>query len=141
MRRPHLTYKYPSGGVDKFRFFPETLTFKRQGVLRIGYVGRLDVGKGVDTLLKALKDLPKTTYSLTVVGDGDLALDLQIQARDFEINAEFCGAIENIKLRKYYNNMDVLIFPTEREGESFGNVGIEAMACGIPVIGSKFGCR
>ena len=35
--------------------------------------------------------------------------------------------------------MDLLIFSSSRTGESLGLTGIEAMACGVPVIGSDIG--
>ncbi|MGV3240936.1 glycosyltransferase, partial [Streptococcus hyovaginalis] len=41
------------------------------------------------------------------------------------------------QLRNIYNMIDLFIFPTTREGESLGLVGLEAMACGTPVVGSS----
>lgn len=49
---------------------------------------------------------------------------------------EYLGAIPHDELPQYYNDMDVLVFPTERDAESLGLVGLEALACGVPVIGS-----
>ena len=45
-------------------------------------------------------------------------------------NIVLAGQVSNTV--NYYNHMDVLVFPTYREG--FGNVSIEAQALGVPVI-------
>jgi glycosyltransferase involved in cell wall biosynthesis len=46
--------------------------------------------------------------------------------------------LDQKKLFDIYNRIDILIFPTKREGESLGLVALEAMACGTPVIASNF---
>ena len=42
------------------------------------------------------------------------------------------------KLPEIYSSLDAFAFPTQRAGESLGLVGLEAMACGVPVICSDF---
>ncbi|MCU6361234.1 glycosyltransferase, partial [Enterobacter quasiroggenkampii] len=44
--------------------------------------------------------------------------------------------LDQKELVSVYSTIDVFIFPSEREGESLGLVGLEAMACRTPVIGS-----
>ncbi|WP_217564212.1 glycosyltransferase family 4 protein [Vibrio cholerae] len=134
-----LIYKYPSGGIDSNRFFITNNYTNRfdSKCLKIGYVGRVDIKKGVDILLTSLRGID-FNYELTVVGKGPLLNDMKQMAREMDINAKFIGAVDNAELIKFYNEFDVFIFPTERKGESFGNVAIEAMACGVPVIGSDF---
>ena len=53
-------------------------------------------------------------------------------------NVHYVGGVRQEELADYYNKMDVFVFPTKYE-ESLGLVGLEAMACGTPVIGSYLG--
>lgn len=129
-------FKYPSGGVNRRLFFPGDILPQR-GTLHIGIVGRVDVGKGVDKLIQACAKLD-FDYKLTIVGKGSLLAQMKQLCADLKVSATFIGAVPQDELPHYYRSFDVLVFPTERSGESFGNVGIESMACGTPVIGSNF---
>jgi L-malate glycosyltransferase len=141
VKPPLKMYKYPSGGVNRNKFYPISSKHhfggESQRGIRIGYVGRIDVGKGLDVLLNSLKDL-KFDYQLTVVGKGPLLSSYIDLTEANNLNVSFVGAVPQEDLLSYYNNFDVLVFPTMRTGESFGNVGIECMACGTPVIASNF---
>jgi glycosyltransferase involved in cell wall biosynthesis len=56
--------------------------------------------------------------------------------------AEFTGAVSYDSVPNFFQQMDVLVVPTEttaRIREQFGRVIVEAMATGIPVIGSTCG--
>jgi len=61
-----------------------------------------------------------------------LAYELGIEGRVL-----FRGAVPQEQLAREYNAMDLLAFPTMRKAESFGNVATEAMACSVPVAGSR----
>jgi glycosyltransferase involved in cell wall biosynthesis len=138
--RVKRTYIYPSGGIDIDRFFITTSyldRIKENGSLKIGYVGRIDVQKGVDILIKALGKV-SFKYELTIVGKGPLLEEMKCLAKNENVEVNFTGAVNNNELYKFYNQFGVFVFPTERKGESFGNVAIESMACATPLIGSKF---
>jgi len=125
---------YPSGGVNRSKFYPLDMG---NDLFTVGYVGRLAEGKGVEYLLEASRTL-EFPHKVLIIGNGPLKEILSKQAIDLKLgNVEFAGSVPNAELVKYYNSMDVFVFPTVRKAESFGNVAIEAMACGIPVIGSE----
>ena len=52
---------------------------------------------------------------------------------------EYVGPIPHEELPDLFNRFDVFIFPTRRKSESLGLVGVESLACGIPVVGSNIG--
>ncbi|MCC2606087.1 glycosyltransferase family 4 protein [Planctobacterium marinum] len=131
----------PSGGVNLQIFNPESKQqhqFKHDGVLKIGSVGRLDPGKGLETLLQACQQLSEqgTLYSLNIVGEGELASKLNAMVTEFGIEqrVRFSGNVPQAQLKSVYSDLDFFIFPTERDTESLGLVGLEALACGTPVI-------
>ncbi len=129
------TFVYPSGGVDLAMFHPED---KAAGFPTVGYVGRLEKFKGVDVLLRAAA-LAETAVRVLIVGDGCLTEKHKKMAYELGIEGRvlFRGAVPQEQLAREYNAMDLLAFPTMRKAESFGNVAIEAMACSVPVAGSR----
>ena len=95
--------------------------------------------KGVDVLIKALPMLHVTCYILHVVGDGDLRSEYERLATRLGIadKVNFISKVPNNDLPKYYQQCDVFVLPSINQGEAFGMVLLEAMACGKPVIASR----
>lgn len=102
------------------------------------FVGRLQPWKGVETALRALALLPGAR--LAVAGDGEdrprleaLAAELGVAAR-----ARFLGTVERPALPRLYSSADLLL-ATSHASETFGIGPVEAQACGLPVVASRFG--
>lgn len=99
------------------------------------FVGRLVEVKGINELLEAATQLP--TIRFMVVGDGPLASKVQEFSQSYP-NITFLGKVDNQNLPLYYSGADVLIVPSTHE-EGFGRVILEALSCGLPVIGADRG--
>ncbi len=103
-------------------------------------VGRLIEGKGVDLFLKAWASLdPKitSTNSILIVGDGDKKMELESLADGLGIkNISFVGNRSREELPVVYASSDVFVFPSLVD--VWGMVVNEAMACGLPVLGSRY---
>ena len=138
---PDLINVVASGGVDRSIFHPNFSNESK--VFTIGYIGRLDHGKGVETLIKSIAILSKTINAMQciIVGDGALKKELEFFVRSLGLKdvIAFLGAKTQTTLPQIISKFDIFVFPTERDSESLGLVGLEAMACGVPVIGSKIG--
>lgn len=108
---------------------------KKKVLVFVGGLDKAHYFKGVDILLKAFVKLG-SEYTLMVIGEGELKEDYKRQAEELNIAGRviFNGGIENKDLVKHYNLADCLILPSINQGEAFGIVQIEAMACGKPVI-------
>lgn len=99
----------------------------------IMFVGRLSKEKNIKSLLNAKKQ-SKTNYKLIIVGDGPEYKNLKNKVKKENIaGVTFTGFRNDIE--KILPQADILILPSFSEG--FGIVLIEALACGIPVIGSN----
>lgn len=112
---------------------------KRNNV--IGYVSRIDRGKGWDTLMKAVKILFDSGLrpAVRIIGGGAEVNEMMQMIEDFGLtNVEYLGPVEHDKLPDFYKELDLFVFPTRLE-ESLGLVGLEAMASGVPVIASEIG--
>jgi glycosyltransferase involved in cell wall biosynthesis len=130
----------PSGGIDTNLFKP-LKKFKKNEIFTLGYVSRIDEGKGWDILLKAINLIKSDLeFKLIIIGSGkqEKKLKNMIKILKLENYVKFLGSKKHEDLPFYFNQMDVFIFPTVLN-ESLGLVGLEAMACGIPIIGSKIG--
>ena len=131
-----------SRGVDLEQFNPRFRSDAFRATLGAGpddcvvaYVGRLAPEKGVHTMLRALTDLPEQQrVRIAVAGDGP------DDARCREIappNTWFAGSLSGTALSTFYASADLLVFPSTTE--TFGNVVLEAMASGVPVIAPDIG--
>jgi phosphatidylinositol alpha 1,6-mannosyltransferase len=117
-------------GVDCEQFHPRQRSVK-DGVLRLGYVGRLTPEKRVRFLLdieRALVAAGHKNFSILVVGDGNERPWLERHLR----HAVFTGVLRGQFLAEAYANMDLFVFPSRTD--TFGNVVQEAAASSVPAI-------
>jgi glycosyltransferase involved in cell wall biosynthesis len=117
-------------GVDTTLFTPARRA-RNDAVVKIGYVGRLSTEKNVRALA-ALQDalwaagIVETRF--TIVGDGS---EREWLGRRLP-GAEFTGVLRGDSLADAYANLDLFVFPSETE--TVGNVVLEALASGVPVL-------
>lgn len=119
-------------GVDlnKFKFI--THEFKKTIIT----ASRLVEKNGVADLIEAFKILNDSSAKLVIVGDGQLAGNLKSRAQGFE-NISFVGTAPHEKLPEYLSSADIFVRPSFSEG--LGTAFLEAMAVGLPVIGTRVG--
>jgi glycosyltransferase involved in cell wall biosynthesis len=132
-------------GVDEKMFCPPPATSyqlpatsaRRFSLLHVGGMDTAHAFKGVDVLLRAMKELP-THIHATVVGDGDLRAGFEAQATQFGISdrVHFVGKISQEELVRAYQSADLFVFPSTSQAEAFGLAAVEAQACGLPVVAS-----
>jgi hypothetical protein len=138
----------PQMGVDPERFRPDLGARERvRSRLRldgfvVGFVGRLIPEKGVHLLLEAVRDLP--AVRVLIVGGGPEEERLRRRAAELGIadRVRITGAVASVAVPEYMAALDVLVLAsltTRGWAEQFGRVLIEAMACGIPLVGSDSG--
>lgn len=132
-----------SGGINKNIFTCKNT--HRVVTSTIVYVSRIDTGKGWDILIDAISELKSIRKiigkRILFVGYGAQTelLEKRIHELDLSEYCNYLGPKTHQELNELYNQADVMIFPTMLN-ESLGLVGLEAMACGCPVIGSNVGC-
>lgn len=138
---PHVIYN----GVDIAKFSPlsdnirQTLNIDDDQFLLV-YAGRLVGWKGLAYVLKALAILQDERVRFLIVGNGEELTKLQAQARSLGLDKQviFHDPVPHAALPAFYNSGDAGIFPSTGD-EAFGITIAEAMACGLPVIGSYIG--
>ena len=111
--------------------------------LRIGYAGGLLAEKGIDLLLQACA-LLKGDWRLHLVGSGaqEQALRDLTVALGIADKVDFRARLDSLEMPKFYQQLDVFVLPSRTTAnwkEQFGRVLIEAMACGVTVVGSNSG--
>lgn len=97
------------------------------------FVGRIAPGKGLDVLLEAWRHGIPSSYRLDVIGDGPERAKLE---RCAPAGVRFLGRLAPDEVQRRMKSARALIFPSVWL-EPFGMVLIEAMACGLPVVGSE----
>ena len=144
----------PQFGIDPDIFFPfseqkrqscrQVLGIKEEEFV-VGYVGKLIEEKGLFDLVDAtnqLRSLLRDRLVLMLMGTGYLEESLRSKCSRLGLRLVLVPARKNDRVAEAMNVMDVLVLPTHTKPpikEQFGRVLIEAMACGIPVIGSDCG--
>ncbi len=93
-------------------------------------VGRLAPEKNLELLVAAFRAIAarRTDAKLVIVGDGP-ALGL---LREAVPEAVFCGLRTGVELATHYASADLFVFPSL--SETYGNVTLEALASGVPVV-------
>jgi glycosyltransferase involved in cell wall biosynthesis len=132
-------------GVDLEHFSPVPRRVARDGALRVVWVGRLVERKGVGTIIEALAGAPDV--ELVVAGGTErreLPRDPEYQrlvaladAHGVRGRVRFLGRVGREQASKLLRSADIAVCVPWYE--PFGMVPLEAMACGVPVIGAAVG--
>jgi glycosyltransferase involved in cell wall biosynthesis len=114
----------------------------REGVVTLGFAGRVESIKGVGELMKAFVAARERLEGLRlcVAGDGSKLGELRAQAEALRVAESFqhFGVYEDAEGRgEFFSKIDVLVLPSHTEGTP--NSIIEAMSHGVPVIASAVG--
>jgi glycosyltransferase involved in cell wall biosynthesis len=155
LRRSSAVVPY---AVELSQFYPDkdaAATLRESLSLRpdemvIGYMGRFVPDKGLDTLVRAVAQMQKLpgdvipAVRVLMVGAGSEEGALKALAQDLGVAERFVwtGLVPHHRAGEYLRCMDVFVLPSitmPNWKEQFGRVLIEAMACGVPVIGSDSG--
>lgn len=142
-------------GVESRRFHPRFRTAEWRARLGadddtvvVAYVGRLAAEKGLDTALAAMQRIVARRASgqpgaggprrilFAVAGDGPYAMQCRRAAPPAPLS-HFAGRLEGRALSEFYASADLFVFPSATD--TFGNVLLEAMASGLPVIAADVG--
>jgi len=139
-QRMHTDIGLWSRGVDRtqFRSDRRDLTWRRSlGIgdddVAIGFLGRLVMEKGLDAFADTVDELKrrKVPYKVLVLGDGPARGWFAERVPD----AHFAGYLMGEELGRALASADVFFNPSITE--TFGNVTLEAMASGLPVVAAR----
>ncbi|MCQ9204958.1 MAG: glycosyltransferase family 4 protein [Omnitrophica bacterium] len=136
--------------IDTVTFFSKPSRNINEKKITLLYVGRIERGKGVFILAKALRGLIKIygdALKCIFVGPdrtSHAGISTRQEVRDFFSrrgglkNIDFKGEVSEEELIIFYNRCDIFINPSVIY-ESFSYTCLEAMSCGKPVVASKIG--
>jgi glycosyltransferase involved in cell wall biosynthesis len=128
--------------VDTRLFSPERRDMELRAGWGIGpeqlaaiHVGRLAAEKNLHLAVRAFRTIQaqRPDARFIFVGDGPMRAALEAQNPDFV----FCGMQHGEALARHYASGDLFLFPSITE--TFGNVTLEALASGVPVVAFDYG--
>jgi glycosyltransferase involved in cell wall biosynthesis len=101
----------------------------------------LTAAKGLPYLIEALPKVVAVVpgVRLELVGDGDYRGEIlrRIAEVGLEKHVRLTGDVPHTSMPKVYSRADILVFPSLAEGHA--KTPIEALACGLPVVGTRIG--
>ncbi|MCC7355477.1 MAG: glycosyltransferase family 4 protein [Anaerolineae bacterium] len=133
----------PQFGVDQEQYRPGEKP-EPAGVFVIGYAGGLVPEKGIDVLLRAAAGLAGS-WEVRLAGEGAEGPRLARLAQELGIagRVHFLGRVApSTAMPGFYRGLDIFVLSSRSQPswiEQFGRVLVEAMACGVAVVGSTCG--
>lgn len=130
-------------GVDLKIFHP--VERGNRDVLRIGILKGVSPKYGQEYLIRAFaevcRDLPEIKTELIICGDGVDLEKMKNLSGELGITdkIKFIGYVMNEKVHEIHKTLDIEVYPSTDDSETFGVSAVEAMACGNPAIVSRVG--
>lgn len=137
---PNLDIEIIPNPVDINKFNLNRNKKKNRGIKNILHVSSLNHNKGINILIKAVKNLERRDFVIEIVGGNNERIrkfENVIKKCQLDNIFRFHGKKKHNEIREYMRNCDFFVLPSINE--SFGVVLIEAMACGKPVIATECG--
>jgi glycosyltransferase involved in cell wall biosynthesis len=136
---PALPIQVIPNAIDLSTFIPARQR-DRDGPVRLMYVGRFNAFKNVEMLIQAvarLQDIDVGDFELELVGEGEQrpALERLVSELGLTRQIHFSGWVARERIADYYRCAD--IFTTATTWEGMPNTVLEAMACGLPIVGTQ----
>ncbi len=122
----------PNGVILEFFSKKKERRLGKRSDRNVLFVGRLTKQKNLFSLLRAIQNIGEV--KLTIVGEGPLRRELMAYSKELGLNVRFEGYVPHDQLKEYYHAADMFVIPSLIEGHP--KVLLEAMACGLPVIGT-----
>lgn len=127
----------PSASEAKFN---SKVVYKKEKIIKLAFVGRLELVKGPDIFIQALTRLKNSIskFKIDIIGDGSLMPGLKEIAKDNGISSRmtYHGNVSNFqKISDIVKKADWLVIPSR--SDSIPLVFSESMKCGTPIIASN----
>jgi glycosyltransferase involved in cell wall biosynthesis len=143
----HHKVQLAYNGVNTQQFYPRPAAADKKDLVVL-FLGRLRPEKGIHLLISAMDPIFRKfpNVRLKIVGSSWFAENggtpyvrkLRALAKPAGDKIEFVGYVRNDQVADYYRQADIFVAPS-LWNEPFGNVNLEAMASGLPVISSRRG--
>ena len=144
-RRYGFTPEVVFNGIDTGLFRPLSPDADLRGRLGLPgntplllFVGRLQPWKGVETAIRALPHIPAAALLVAGAGEDRPRLERIVADLGLGTRVRFLGGLDRRDLPRLYSSADLLL-ATSHASETFGIGPVEAQACGLPVVASRFG--
>jgi glycosyltransferase involved in cell wall biosynthesis len=136
---PDLPIQVIPNAIDLSEFTP-ALHREMDGPVHLLYVGRFNVFKNVETLIEAVGKLDQMDvgdFELELVGEGEQRPVLERMVSDLGLTrrVRFTGWVARDRIADHYRRADIFVTATTWEG--MPNTVLEAMACGLPIVGTQ----
>lgn len=136
---PDVPIQVISNAIDLSQFTPPRQR-EPDGPVRLLYVGRFTAAKNVETLIEAVAVLAGREvgdFELELVGEGAQrpALERQVASRGLARRVHFSDWVPRDRVAEHYRRADIFVTATTWEG--MPNTVLEAMACGLPIVGTQ----
>jgi glycosyltransferase involved in cell wall biosynthesis len=136
---PDLPIQVIPNAIDLSSFTP-VMQRETDGPVHLLYVGRFNVFKNVETLVEAVGKLAQMDvgeFELKLVGEGEQrpVLERMVSELGLTRRIHFVGWVARDHIADYYRRADIFVTATTWEG--MPNTVLEAMACGLPIVGTQ----
>jgi glycosyltransferase involved in cell wall biosynthesis len=136
---PDLPIQVIPNAIDLSAFTPPVQR-ETGGSVRLLYVGRFNTFKNVETLVEAvgrLSQMDVGDFELNLVGEGEQrpVVERMVSELGLTRRVHFVGWVARDRIADHYRSADIFVTATTWEG--MPNTVLEAMACGLPIVGTQ----